>query len=179
MSCGAWVGALGPAEVSLCAAPLRHTLPRRRRPGYLRARQRPGAGRVGCRGASAASSRPAGSLCSARSAGSRPPPGLRSRKLLGGAGVGVIAGVATCPWEFPNAPSARPSPPGRQSSPDRGPQAAGPARGEQALEPGVGRQIGCPSASVRNVHLSPRPSSLLRGPQLVPGTKTTTRFVCW
>ena len=120
-----------------------------------------------------------GSLCSARSAAPHRRSALAPGSSSEAPGVGVAVGVATCPWEFPNTQSARPSSPGWQSSPDRGPQATGPARGKPAPEPGVGRQIGCPSASLRNVHLSPRPSSLLRGPQLVPGTKTTTRFVCW
>lgn len=35
----------------------------------------------------------------------------------------------------------------------------------------MGPQIGCPSARVRNARLSLRPSSLPRGPQLVPGRR--------
>lgn len=59
-SLGAWPR----GSESLCT-PLEHTLPPRRKPGYLRRRQRPRVGRVGRRGAQHRL-RPAGSLCSSR-----------------------------------------------------------------------------------------------------------------
>ena len=94
-------GAWPRGSESLCA-PLRRTLPRRRRPGYLRARLSPGAGRVGRSGASAPSSRPSGSLCSARSAGApRRRPALAPGSFSEAPGVGVGAGVGHLPPGIP------------------------------------------------------------------------------
>lgn len=105
MSCGAGVGAPDSAEVSLAGGPAATHLPRRRRPGYLRARQRLGAGWVGRRGVSAASLPacrfPLFRLGSAGSATTGPSP----RKLLGGArDRGLQRGVATLPPGIPHVP---------------------------------------------------------------------------